>query len=230
MPPRRSSKRKPAQAEAASKKSKAKAKRNKPALKAGFSKANCLTWFKSYLTTDEMITPDGTMQLCEDLNVTPENVILLIIAYKCGCEKMGTFTHDEWLTGMTSLSVDSTPALKEAFPKLKQVLLHEESFKELYRYSYQFAKSALETGQKSIDKQTAKDMLIVLLKGRWPMLNEFQNFLDLNAAKIINRDQWMSILEFSQAHQNDVKAYDENGAWPVLMDEFVEYIQEQHDN
>ena len=51
----------------------------------------------------------------------------------------------------------------------------------MYRYGYQFAKSALETpGQKSIDKQMAKDMLTVLLRSRWPLLPAFQTFLDVS--------------------------------------------------
>jgi hypothetical protein len=33
-----------------------------------------------------------------------------------------------------------------------------------------------------------------------------------NPVKVINRDQWMAILEFSNAHNADVASYDENGA------------------
>eukprot|EP00045_Choanoeca_perplexa_P003925 m.34392 g.34392 ORF g.34392 m.34392 type:complete len:230 (+) comp12298_c0_seq1:242-931(+) len=216
-------KRNPSKTEGASKKSKAADKRSKPKAKAEYTPGRCLQWFKSYLTTDAAITPDGTMQLCDDLNVTPENVLLLVLAFKCQCQRMGTFTHEEWMQGMSELRVDSTEGLKAKFPVLEAVLQDPVEFKELFRYGYQFAKSALETpGQKSIDKQLAKDMLTVLLRSRWPLLPAFQTFLDNNPIKIINRDQWMSILEFSQVHVGDVEAYDENGAWPVLLDDFVE--------
>jgi hypothetical protein len=96
--------------------------------------------------------------------------------------------------------VDCTDSLKAKFPLLESTLqnplvrlfnLHLlsarsktnslQDFKELYRYAYQFAKSALETpGQKSVDKQTAKDMLNVLLRSRWPLLPVFLSFLDVS--------------------------------------------------
>ena len=56
-------------------------------------------------------------------------------------------------------------------------------YKELYRYAYNFAKSALENPtQKSIDKTTAKEMWNVLFKGRWPLLRTFQAFIHVSSS------------------------------------------------
>lgn len=43
--------------------------------------------------------PEGMEKFCEDLNVDPENVVMLVIAYKMGAKQMGYFTQEEWLKG-----------------------------------------------------------------------------------------------------------------------------------
>jgi Cullin binding len=37
-----------------------------------------------------------------------------------------------------------------------------------------------------------------------------------------------SFLEFSVTAGKDLSDYDDEGAWPVLIDEFVEYYRQQH--
>ena len=39
----------------------------------------------------------------------------------------------------------------------------------------------------------------------------------------INRDQWMGVWEFAQSVDKAFSNYNEDGAWPCLLDEFVEY-------
>ncbi|KAG2456566.1 DCNL5 protein, partial [Polypterus senegalus] len=41
--------------------------------------------------------------------------------------------------------------------------------------------------------------------------------------KVMNKDQWYNVLEFSRTVHSDLSNYDEDGAWPVLLDEFVEW-------
>uniref|UniRef100_H2L3B0 DCN1-like protein n=1 Tax=Oryzias latipes TaxID=8090 RepID=H2L3B0_ORYLA len=45
--------------------------------------------------------------------------------------------------------------------------------------------------------------------------------------KVINKDQWCNVLEFSRTINLDLSNYDEDGAWPVLLDEFVEWYKER---
>lgn len=44
--------------------------------------------------------PEGMEKFCEDLGVDPENVVMLVIAYKMGAKQMGFFTQEEWVKGM----------------------------------------------------------------------------------------------------------------------------------
>uniref|UniRef100_A0A4X2L0D8 DCN1-like protein n=1 Tax=Vombatus ursinus TaxID=29139 RepID=A0A4X2L0D8_VOMUR len=41
--------------------------------------------------------------------------------------------------------------------------------------------------------------------------------------RVMNKDQWYNVLEFSRTVHADLSNYDEDGAWPVLLDEFVEW-------
>ncbi|KAK4337022.1 hypothetical protein RND71_043998 [Anisodus tanguticus] len=53
----------------------------------------------------------------------------------------------------------------------------------------------------------------------------FDKFLSESNHKNINEDQWCNILEFSKVITPDFKNYDEDGAWPLLMDEFVDWYK-----
>ena len=70
--------------------------------------------------------------------------------------------------------------------------------------------------------ETAKALLNLLLSNRWSLLFRFLDYLSQQSQyRVINRDQWYNIHEFTQVVNSDLTNYDPNGAWPVLLDEFV---------
>ncbi|XP_074984033.1 DCN1-like protein 4 isoform X6 [Caretta caretta] len=82
-----------------------------------------------------------------------------------------------------------------------------------------------EKDQRSLDINTAKCMLGLLLGKTWPLFPVFHQFLEQSKYKVINKDQWCNVLEFSRTINLDLSNYDEDGAWPVLLDEFVEWYK-----
>ncbi|XP_075161345.1 DCN1-like protein SCCRO4 isoform X2 [Haematobia irritans] len=188
-----------------------------------FSHKRCLAWFRQYTSPDEdTLGPDGMEKFCEDIGVEPENIVMLVLAYKMGATQMGFFSQYEWLKGLTELECDSVVKMQSKISYLKSILHDPNTFKSIYRYSYDFAK---DSDQRSMDINTAKAMLQLLLAKRWPLLPQFTQFLDQSKYKVINKDQWCNIYEFSRAISLDLNNYDIDGAWPVMLDEFVEWLR-----
>ncbi|KAJ1944129.1 DCN1-like protein 5, partial [Linderina macrospora] len=66
-----------------------------------------------------------------------------------------------------------------------------------------------------------------LIAAHIPVVAKFVGFLGDEACKtkVINKDQWSSLLELSRSLRPDMSNYDDNGAWPVLFDDFVEWAK-----
>ena len=50
-----------------------------------------------------VIGPEGMEKFCEDIGVEPENVVMLVLAWKMNARQMGFFTQQEWLRGLSDL-------------------------------------------------------------------------------------------------------------------------------
>ncbi|XP_050297514.1 DCN1-like protein 5 isoform X3 [Anthonomus grandis grandis] len=200
-------------------------RRNARAEENSFNQKRCLTWFKEYTTPDEPHTlgPEGMEKFCEDIGVEPENVVMLVLAYKMQARQMGFFTREEWLKGLSELQCDSIQKVQGRLDHLRCLLNDQNVFKAIYRYAYDFARQ--DKDQRSMDMETAKAMLQLLLGKHWPLYSQFGQFLDQSKYKVINKDQWCNILEFSRTIYNDLSNYDVDGAWPVMLDEFVEWLK-----
>ncbi|XP_075975254.1 DCN1-like protein SCCRO4 [Anticarsia gemmatalis] len=189
-----------------------------------FSAKKCLTWFKEYTSVSEpdLLGPEGMEKFCEDLGVDPENVVMLVIAYKMGAKQMGYFTQDEWLKGLTELQCDNVHKLQNKLEYLRNLLNDPYIFKAIYRYSYDFAR---DKDQRSLETGTARALLGVLLP-RWALRPALGEFLQRERRyRVVNRDQWCNILEFSRTVDTSLASYDADGAWPVMLDEFVEWLR-----
>lgn len=163
-------------------------------------------------------------KFCEDIGVEPENIVMLVLAYKMGATQMGFFSQQEWLKGLTELDCDSAAKMVVKLDYLRSILNDPNSFKSIYRYAYDFAK---DSDQRCMDILTAKAMLQLLLGKHWPLYPQFAQFLEQSKYKAINKDQWCNILEFSRTISIDLSNYDIDGAWPVMLDEFVEWLRLQ---
>ncbi|KAK2170512.1 hypothetical protein LSH36_2g00015 [Paralvinella palmiformis] len=190
-----------------------------------FSSKRCVAWFHEYTGLDEdVIGPEGMEKFCEDIGVEPENVVMLCLAWKLDAKQMGFFTKAEWLRGMSELCCDSGTKLQARLDYLRSLLDDPAIFKSIYRYAFDFAK---EKDQRSLDMETAKAMLALLLGRNWSLFGIFNQFLEQSHYKVINKDQWYNVLEFTRLIKPDLSNYDEDGAWPVLLDEFVEWYRDQ---
>lgn len=192
-----------------------------------FQMRNLLNWFKTYVTEEDhqLLGPEGMERFCMDICVDPSDIVMLVIAYKMNAKRMGYFTQSEFVKCLSEVLCDSPKKLRNKLDYFYNLLNDPQTFKMIFRYGYDFAR---DKDQRSMDIETAKAMLSLLLSKTWPLYPDFAEFLNLpKAPRVINKDQWFNIFEFSRTINVDLSNYSIDGAWPVLLDDFVEYLQKK---
>ncbi|KAL5582274.1 hypothetical protein UlMin_014716 [Ulmus minor] len=81
-----------------------------------------------------------------------------------------------------------------------------------------------DNGQKNITVAKAVAAWRLVLAGRFRLLNQWCNFVEKNPRHNISEDTWRQVLAFSRCVHENLEGYDPAGAWPVLIDDFVEHM------
>jgi len=76
--------------------------------------------------TDDVIDPPGLVQFITDLDIKPNDVALLVIAFHLKATIMGIFTKEEFMTGFGKLKVNTIEGIKGIIPKLLEDLKNEK--------------------------------------------------------------------------------------------------------
>lgn len=171
---------------------------------------------------EEKIEAEGLQSLFEALDVDPCDIISLVFAWKLGAKTPFEFSRTEFVNGCVNLGVDSVEKLKAILPSLKESLNNEEDFRNFYMFAFDYNKPI---EQRSLPIEVARQLFPLLLDGRFAHIELWNEFLE-GRKHAISRDTYSLLLDFTRNIDYDLKNFDEeNGAWPVLLDEFVDFAK-----
>ena len=179
--------------------------------------------------SDGQIGPEGIEKLCTALGVEPTDVLVLVLAWLVGASQMGYFTREEWLTGQQNLGVaTSNETLVEQLQAIyAAVRKNTEQLRSLHRFTHQFCR---EERKKNIDVGAAVPMLGLLHEkaypGHVPKLCEFLQSHETSTKRGVSADEWAMMLNFFAEIKPDCSNYQDDGAWPLLLDDYVEWRRE----
>mmetsp|Transcript_45654 Transcript_45654/g.33382 ORF Transcript_45654/g.33382 Transcript_45654/m.33382 type:complete len:108 (+) Transcript_45654:455-778(+) len=95
-------------------------------------------------------------------------------------------------------------------------------FKELYKFTFDFSR---DQGYKNVSIETALGLWELLLTNRCNFLPLWIEFFktEKKDLQVIQKDTWNMLYELIEQTNGDFRNYVDDGAWPVLIDQFQEF-------
>ncbi|KAG0667027.1 Scaffold-type E3 ligase [Monosporozyma unispora] len=186
-----------------------------------------------------VITFEGMIQFIGDLGLSLEDDLMTIVLAKLLSWKKMTdpITSEEFLSTWFMQGCSHIKEMKIFLAELDHRLYHDPTyFVEIYNYTFNLI---LDEKAKQLDTNTAIEYWkIFLLQPKEPapiqieldMVSMWLNFLQAEKKDLISADCWQMIMQFFQRYptfQDLATNYDETAAWPYIIDEFYEYLEDE---
>jgi len=115
--------------------------------------------------------------------------------------------------------------------KCRDVNGNTKQWKGFYKWIFKHVKE--DEKKKTISTELAVQLWAILFqkdKGSMKLMDKWMTYCEKNKdkdMKVVSRDLWEQLYDFLK-ETSSIDDYDDaGGSWPVAIDEFVEYLQEQ---
>ncbi|EGG03148.1 uncharacterized protein MELLADRAFT_109570 [Melampsora larici-populina 98AG31] len=204
------------------------------------------TQFDGYQDNDsKRMEMEGLIQYLESLSLSPEEPSVICLAQLVEAPRLGIIERSGFRQGWTKVYLDQLEENETDWIRIKtqeelitfqkdhlqnlsdELKEDDDYFQIIYRYVFDFGK---DEGQKSFALETAVafwEMLIPIAPtpDGEPFKQEYLEWwfeLLRSKGKAVSRDTWNLFGDFVQQFDDGFKNYDESGAWPSMIDDYVE--------
>ena len=175
-----------------------------------------------------VLTGSPMLHFFEALQMDSNDWCTLALAWKWNCSTGGIIYRHEFIAGMRSMGCTTIEQLQEKVRELRAQLEREPAlFKAFFSFVFSFVRNTQESNRKTIGLDTARRLLQSLLAPRYPQhIEPFARYLEgMSDGRRMTYDQWMSVLDWCESMDDGFTRYEEEGSWPVLIDEFVDWMR-----
>lgn len=194
------------------------------------SETKIIQMFDQYKDSlEDAILAEGIENLCNDLQLNPDDFKVLVLAWKLNASQMCRFTKSEFVQGLKNMKTDSIKSIQQKLNEITSELKRDsENFKDLYRFTFKFGLD-VSTGQRILPADIGIVLWrLVFTNTEPPVLERWLSYLEKNPhIRGIPKDTWYMFLNFCEFVGDDLSSYDDTEAWPSLFDDFVEYENDQ---
>jgi DCN1-like protein 1/2 len=190
----------------------------------------------------------GTTVYIRDISVSPDEPVLLALHDLLQSSSVGEFEREAFVRGWTNAStevgknLDTVSKQHTYMQSLRKKLITDHAyFKNIYRATFKFG---LTEGARGVSVETAIDFWNQFFTAEsggiaWvtptapdvPWLELWIEYITTKHKRPVNKDLWNMVgevcLKAIQPGAENLDWWNEDGAWPMAVDEFMAWIQTQ---
>lgn len=142
---------------------------------------------------------DATLAWCEDLQVDPNDPVMLAVAHLCQAKDMGKFDRKGWVEGWKSARKDTLPGQQEHVNLLRSSLSSDpQYYRKIYAYTFDYARGTENTNVRVLPLDTAAALWDLLLPHAPELMFQPDSAFNFHSNPDFAQtslDQWKSFLK-----------------------------------
>ena len=181
----------------------------------------------------DVIQQDGVEALYRDLELNRMEGVILMYAFRQPGSHSSTSPDSEnadfkistegFCTGMKNLNCHDLETLKASLHQFEvRAKFDDNFFKKLYTFHFSIAATR---SRVYVDLEVAIHCWKTTLEDRFPLLDLWCDYLKQNNKVLIPKDTCQMLLTFALDIKADLSNYNEEDAWPTILDEFVTHAK-----